>query len=54
MRQEVTSINTIDGNIDLTEQAKPAVMNWTFPPAIVSGKAAPSTAYVVISFVTPT
>jgi TonB family protein len=47
----VTAIETVNGIDDLTEQAKAAVSRWKFSPAILSGKAVPSTAYVVISFV---
>jgi TonB family protein len=50
----VTRIETVNGVTDLIEHAKAAVRDWKFSPAILSGKRAPSTAYVVISFVVPT
>ena len=50
----VTGIETISGIGDLTEHAKTAVKKWQFSPAMISGKPAPSTAYVVVSFVLPT
>jgi TonB family protein len=50
----VTSIKTIGGVQPLTNKAQEAVRKWRFSPARVSGKAAPSTVFVVISFVLPT
>jgi TonB family protein len=50
----VTGMATVIGVEGLTEHAKAAVKDWRFSPATMSGKAAPSTAYVVISFVVPT
>jgi hypothetical protein len=43
----------VNGVADLIEHAKAAVRDWKFSPAILSGKPAPSTVYVVISFVVP-
>jgi TonB family protein len=51
---QVTSIDTITGIGSLTEPAIQAVQQWKFTPARLSGKPAPATAYVVISFVRPT
>ena len=49
----VAGVQPIDGIGDLSDEAKGAVHQWIFSPAIISGKAVPSTAYVVISFVPP-
>jgi TonB family protein len=49
----VNDVETISGIASLTEPAAAALRNWHFSPAIVSGKAVPSTAVVVISFVLP-
>jgi TonB family protein len=49
----VTSTRIIDGLKPLTEKAQEAVKKWRFSPARISGKAAPSNAFVVISFVLP-
>jgi TonB family protein len=50
----VISISPVGGITPLTDQAQEAVKNWKFSPAKISGKAAPSTVFVVISFVLPT
>ena len=50
----VSGIETVVGIGSLTEQARFAVKDWKFSPAIVSGERVPSTAFVVISFVLPT
>jgi hypothetical protein len=49
----VTGIETVNGVDELTDLAKAALRDWKFSPATFSGKAVPSTAYVVISFVVP-
>jgi TonB family protein len=50
----VTSVKTVESVAELTEKTETAVKKWTFSPAILSGEAVASTAYVVISFVPPT
>jgi protein TonB len=50
----VTGIRPVGGITPLTDQAQEAVKNWRFSPAKISGKAAPSTVFVVVSFVLPT
>lgn len=50
---QVVSSKTIDGVTPLTDKAQAAINRWRFAPARVSGKAAPSTTFVVISFVRP-
>jgi TonB family protein len=54
----VTGTKIIPGDIDgvkpLTDKAQEAIKKWKFSPARTSGKAVPSTAFVVISFVLPT
>jgi hypothetical protein len=49
----VTYLETVDGIAGLTEHAGQAVKNWKFSPASIAGKPAPSSAIVVISFVSP-
>jgi TonB family protein len=49
----VADVQTISGIASLTEKAATAVKGWRFSPATISGKAVPSTAVVVISFVLP-
>jgi hypothetical protein len=49
----VTSTRDIAGVKPLTDKAQEAVKQWRFSPARISGKAAPSAAFVVISFVLP-
>jgi hypothetical protein len=50
----VAGLETIYGIEPLIAAAKKAVMNWRFSPATIGGKAVASTAFAVISFVTPT
>lgn len=50
----VAKVETISGNAGLIQQSRGAVDHWEFSPARVSGKAVPSTVFVVISFVRPT
>ena len=50
----VTGARPVSGIEPLTDQAQEAVKQWRFSPARISGKAAPSTVFVVISFVLPT
>ena len=49
----VTGVETIRGIAPLTEQARIAVMDWKFSPAMASGRPVSSTAFVVISFMLP-
>ena len=50
----VTGTRPLDGITPLTDRAQETVKNWRFSPARISGKTAPSTVFVVVSFVLPT
>ena len=50
----VTGTKPLEGVTALTDQAREGVKYWKFSPAKMSGKAVPSTVFVVISFVLPT
>ena len=50
----VTGAGPVSGIEPMTDQAQEAVKQWRFSPARISGKAVPSTVFVVISFVLPT
>jgi TonB family protein len=50
---QVVSAKVIHGVKPLTEKAQEAIKQWTFSPAKISGRAAPGTTFVVISFVLP-
>ncbi len=49
----VTAVDAVSGNRALVEQSARAIQTWKFSPAMISGKAASSTAIVVIWFVRP-
>ena len=49
----VANARSLEGVSPLTDKAQEAVKQWKFSPARISGRTAPATAFVVISFVLP-